>query len=564
MSDVQIKVNTFNRIKKIRQGVVYGNIETVLDELLQNCQRTFKVSEIETPVIDVIVKGRHVIIRDNGKGCSDPQKIFEFERSGWDMKSAFGQGGSESVFQIADIIRISSLEWVALVDVNNVLDKENLNVNVWTTDDYLQGYEIMLEGKKIADNLTLIESYLKNTLAHFPYKCYLNGEKVEYIPLLKANSHFSLDFDNEFYSAKFGIQRGWKDCEVYYEKRKVTDVWIRGVTGIIELKDDAVTLKAPDRKSIIQDDKFYAFRKQYNDDAKELYQKYVASNPEAEAFDKYADYIDEYLQAEDYINYLPDFEALVKTPIPNKLDVTFDNTGSIVVETRHDLDKIVNVHKVSVDSKQYYPKFKDKQLVDSVWLENIRRDQLVELITKAMELDLKVYYSYNKLTQKAFRFLKIPHIEDVLKNETFSYVLHGTTKGDNTTYKEERLMNVLHYIEQCFELEDVFRIADVQEHIFVEHEERTLIDKLAKKSSATLKDRNKIYLDRKSLNLGKVNVSKSKSSVTKFDILVVMLNIQTIASGLAMLIYNTVEGTVDHFNKVEKISKEIGLLLASL
>jgi hypothetical protein len=98
----------------------------------------------------------------------------------------------------------------------------------------------------------------------------------------------------------------------------------------------------------------------------------------------------------------------------------------------------------------------------------------------------------------------------------------------------------------------------------MEHDGEVVMDTVIKAPAAPIKDRNKIYLDRSALNLGKVNITESKSLITKFDVLVIMLNVQTIASGLAQLLYNTIEKTVEHYNKVEKISKEIALLLASL
>jgi hypothetical protein len=564
MTDVQIKVNTYNRLRKIRQGIVYGNIETVLDELLQNCQRSFKVSKTETPVIDVVVGKDYFIIRDNGSGCEDPQSIFEFEKSGWDIQSAFGQGGSESIFQIADVFIIRSHGWQCTVDVNQILETENLKVDV-DEMPYLAGYEIYGSGEKIAGNIELIASYLSETLSHYPYTCYINGKVLEYTPLLTVSSEYKLGFNNEMYEAILGVQSGWRDCEVFFEKRKVTDIWVRGITGKIELKEGAVNLKAPDRKSIIRDELHRKLENQLIEDATHVYKEFISSEPDSKAFEKYADYIDEYLTPKDYIDYLPDFEAIAKVPVANQVIVDNDFFEEPQKSSCHSGETVFD-ETVSQDKTKSYPKFlKNKKLINSVWVESRKKDELLELIAKAHELEVHVYYSWNKLTDKAYEYLRVPYIEDVFKKTVSSYVINRvSTKDDDVTYKEARLLNVLRCIEESFDLKDVFRIGDIKEHILVEDGERTLIDKLAKKSSATMKDRNRIYLDRKSLNLGKVDVIKSKANITKFDVLVVMLNIQTIASGLAILVYNTVEGTVDHYNKIDKISKEIGLLLSSL
>ena len=44
MSGVKIRVNTFNRLKKIRAGVVYDSITTVLDELIRTAKKSYSES----------------------------------------------------------------------------------------------------------------------------------------------------------------------------------------------------------------------------------------------------------------------------------------------------------------------------------------------------------------------------------------------------------------------------------------------------------------------------------------------------------------------------------------
>jgi len=581
MSGVKIRVNTFNRLKKIRAGVVYDSITTVLDELLQNCQRSFIVSQTKNPVIDVVAEGDKIIIRDNGKGCSDPQSIFEFETSGWDISDAFGQGGSESVFQIADYIEIHSQDWKAYVDVNKVLETEDLSVEIMTGfDDYLEGYEVCIWGTKIKEHAALLKSYLISTLSVYPYTCYVNGNVVPKKDLHDFKSVHKLRFENQFYVATLGVQKGWTDCQVYYEKRKVCDIWKLGVYGIIELKRDAVNLKAPDRKSIIYDKKYDDFKKCFNDDCKVLYLDFV-QNSDISIFDEYEQQIDTNLTPQDYADYLPFYNKLEYDHHRLKvLSAEVPSNGT--VETLKDAEHIVARFGSSsgvyvsdtVDVKSEYKlkkvekgEFKKKlgKILNMVWCEFERKESLQEMINKAESYNIKVIYSKNKLYAKAFEYWGIPHIEKIMNKTEARYIISSPSGIiRETTRKEERLLSLLKTIERYYGLEDVFRIADVNEHLRMEHDGEVVMDTVIKAPAAPIKDRNKIYLDRSALNLGKVNITESKSLITKFDVLVIMLNVQTIASGLAQLLYNTIEKTVEHYNKVEKISKEIALLLASL
>jgi hypothetical protein len=191
--------------------VVYDSITTIIDELLQNCQRSFIVSETKNPVIDVVAEDDKIIIRDNGKGCSDPQSVFEFETSGWNISDAFGQGGSESVFQIADKISIRSKDWRATVDVLDMLETENLQVMVDRNEEPYEGYEIMISGEKIQQNMSTLSSYIENMMQIFTCDCWFNGEEVVKRDLHAFTSPHKEKFNSSFYEATIGVQKGYRD-----------------------------------------------------------------------------------------------------------------------------------------------------------------------------------------------------------------------------------------------------------------------------------------------------------------------------------------------------------------
>jgi hypothetical protein len=296
-------------------------------------------------------------------------------------------------------------------------------------------------------------------------------------------------------------------------------------------------------------------------------------------FDKYTDRIAEFVNPKDYIDYLPSYKLettpkRLKDEVPSSKTVSDLETSINSNQTRQEVSNGGYLPGHTDLKPEYRPTGEFKKglgkILNVAWCETGRKDELIELINKAESAHISIHYSKNKLYDRAFKFLGIPHVEDIMSTTEASYVIGKVTSyggtGDlrESTKKETRLLNILHIIEGHYGLDDVFRIADVKEHLSVKHQGETIVDSLMKTSAAPIRERNKIYLDRASLNLGKVDIQTSKSAITKFDVLVVMLNIQTISSGLSRLIYNTIEQTVDHYTKTEKISKEIALLMTTL
>ena len=93
--------NIANRVKKIREGVVYTERTAFVAELIQNAQRA-KAKNIWVDVSD-----GYFSIKDDGEGCADPGNVFTLDLSGWgqDVHSPFGEGFS-SVFVVANRIAV--------------------------------------------------------------------------------------------------------------------------------------------------------------------------------------------------------------------------------------------------------------------------------------------------------------------------------------------------------------------------------------------------------------------------------------------------------------------------
>lgn len=557
MTNVQIKVNTFNRLKKIRDGVVYDSITAVIDELLQNCQRSFIVSKTGNhSTIVVTIDDDALSIMDNGDGCADPQDIFEFEKTGWEISDAFGQGGSESVFQIADEIFIRSRAWEAYVNVLDIFETGNLEVKISQADEYFEGYEVKLVGKTIKENLEKLGSYIKNMLQFFPCDSFINDEYIDKLDLHEFKSPLKRQFDNNFYYATIGTQTGYKDSAVYYEKRLVCNLWLPGIFAIIELKRDAVTLKAPDRKSIIKDDKNVKFLEQLKADRKAVYIELIENASESD-FDAYEWGIEQNLEVEDYADYLPYYDSLayerdrVKT-----VNVQPANEGFYVTTN--------TPHTVLADL-ELRRRFKSElghKLVNIVWCEFFEKEKYQEFINKLESRGIRVLYAKTRLYSKAFRHWGIPCISEINEDSSAGFIIKNPASLktlDKLTKKEEVFLQLLSQIENQFGIQDVFEIADVTEHIYIKDNDKIIVDVVVDAPTAVVRERRKIFLDRKEMKLSRIGFSDTKTGVAKFELTAMLVNVYTIADTLAQLVFGTVEETAEHGLKVSKLVKEIVL-----
>ena len=83
----QITSDIAGRLKKIRSGVVYSSVTSVISELLQNCQRAKAENIFCEFQYDTLT------ITDDGVGCKDSDDLFTLDKSAWETTSeGFGEG----------------------------------------------------------------------------------------------------------------------------------------------------------------------------------------------------------------------------------------------------------------------------------------------------------------------------------------------------------------------------------------------------------------------------------------------------------------------------------------
>ena len=108
--------------------------------------------------------------------------------------------------------------------------------------------------------------------------------------------------------------RGYAGIQTFYESRPVREHYSSSVGGKLHFRKGAITLKAPDRKEFIWDEKKQEFEKQLRQDVMQMYREFIAQATDEE-IDSYADAIGEYLDVDEYLALLIVDESLFDFPV---------------------------------------------------------------------------------------------------------------------------------------------------------------------------------------------------------------------------------------------------------
>lgn len=470
MREVEIRSNILGDIGKIRHGVVFQSFATVIDELIQNAQRA-NASEVR-----VTLEGDSLIISDNGRGCEDPQYLFEKNTSAWgNVDEAFGEGFF-SVFLLADWLRVESHNWAITIDVLEMFETGNLVFQPEETGTFFKGFKVHIKGERVAENYYDLETEIRTLGRITPenFVILFNNALVEKQPLLqKRHDGFSMIFNNELYEAMLYPSR-FGTIDLFYEHRPVTYQYLQGVEGNLHLKKGAVNLKAPDRKELIWDKKRTAFIDQLTVDARTMYLEFIKGASDAD-LDRFADSIDRYVQVEDYVDLLRvDKNYKVMQEVAETLEQSNPDADpeeiQKILRVFYGMAQDLQKEDESQENQQSpvertepaHPRLKDVVSANKnlVW---IRASEVEEYKNEIKDIEyygFQIIVARNKLFERAFEFLNVQHIGSFKSSLVKDFVI---AEDEPCSKKEARLLHLLKRVEKAYGLpENVFRIADIE------------------------------------------------------------------------------------------------------
>jgi hypothetical protein len=96
-TQVAVRINETNLLKNLRYA--FSNRYTIVSELMQNARR----AGASYVAVDYDAAAQTLMVRDDGCGIDDFQKLFTFGESGWDdttvaSETAFGLGFTKSLY----------------------------------------------------------------------------------------------------------------------------------------------------------------------------------------------------------------------------------------------------------------------------------------------------------------------------------------------------------------------------------------------------------------------------------------------------------------------------------
>lgn len=553
METVEIRSNVIGDILKIRNGVVYKNYETVVDELFQNAQRAnaTEVSvEITADVFSMI---------DNGIGCDDPQSLLEKNTSAWlNEDEAFGEGFF-SVFLLADMVFVRSHDWELVINVNKMIETKNLNVEVVQDLDFMPGMKVTIIGEKVSSNSFALKSEVRLIASTMDFNVTLNGKIIEKENYFVPRGEYEYLVDSRMMTGVMKPQSGYSVVSWFYENRPVRKEYFEGITGRINIKKKAVTLKAPDRKDFIYDKKYTAMLSEKDNMARSVFLRFI-EEARSEDINDMAEAINRYLSVEDYQDCLKVSSSLMKTVslvssddiTPTKKDMKSINSTNMATTTVVENKELVEDNS----SMSLCDLIKNnKKLVFVIAKET---QNYIDKIKKAEYYGYSIIYSPNILYTNVLRekgVLCIDELEDTI--HTGFRIVNDEPRNK----KEKCFLSLMNRIERHYLLNNnTIRLADLSGY---EQDKRTseiLTDNLVVSGLTDLKE-NMVYIDRDLIDFSSYRISSSNSErVTIHDMRILLQVWRTLVHELAHLVYKTRDNTIEHMTAEQSIANELSSL----
>lgn len=489
MDKVTLRSNPVAQLKLLKNSMFIDKYVFV-DELIQNAQRAGATQ------VDIVVDVNDICVTNNGAVLDDFQKLFNIAESGWESEEVkkempFGIGFF-SVVLVADIIEIHSGDKMLVFDVPKMLSGD---INLETvTQDNIDGFSVTL--KNAVKNIHVYE--LANRVKeagqyNLDITVTYNGIEIEKKDLIEHTDdphEIVIDNDNMKGCLNFSDISG-SEISIFYKGRKITDEFFPYVIGKIHISNNVLNLRAPDRKAIIHDDKYYEFK----DTVKELLSA------------KLLDIIKEYNNIENYENAIlryvktGELAKLIRLPFVEKAE-DFDILNNLIIKTQEGhsephpcipvsqteevVTEVVDPHilkdipeyveKGFYESKGFYTPpteitrggefLRDPKDIPKTFYVNIKElKEYGEEVHKLKHLGVPIVIIRNKVEEEVANFMGLQSIGKMGKVDSNVVV---TFKKYNLTADTKRALELFQMIGNRFDM--IFQIGQFEKaetHVFI-------------------------------------------------------------------------------------------------
>ena len=604
---MEVKVNVINEMKRLRENT-YSDRYTWIDEIVQNCQRA------KATHIDVQIDYDRIIIADNGIGCTDPQILFDKSSSGWDAdvtnsESPFGEGFF-STMMAANTITVSSVGFTAVFDVNRMFEENRTDVIDVQPNRKKSGFTVTLTD--LCDNMYTwqVEKRFKEVGKYI--KCptmTVNGERVHYEGLnpdtenpfmrkvdtpyfkgwIEPRSYRNNDYGDNFIKC-FAFSRHVKDSSKFYM-----------VAGCLNFKENMITLRRPDRKEFIFDEKYDAMIDCLKDEIKKMYLKITKEGSNEDLY-KFESEIKRYVSLDDYKKYIK-FKFLTRKEV-DMTDATVsttaddDITNNVITanpaaddtpdqDSYYDgdvdsspIDEIDSapvatsgdfsiVQKASPQASSYALAAKTasrkrisnqtgEELTDDIqyafYVKESEHEQYKEQIEIAQHYNIPVMEIRNELEREIVE--TDPRFNHISEMQSMVTISAEFTNASPANVQEVRASQILSRIARAFNASDnLFIICDTNFSKVLNVDGKDFV--IEQIDSFATAYNGRIYINRSRLVAYKDLVFGSSDKLTPDDIKFILLNLETIAHEMSHALYDNEDGTMEHVSCINILMQKI-------
>lgn len=297
---MNIEINVGAQIKLLRNNT-FSDPLSFIDENIQNAQRA-KSSGI---YITYDEYDNTMTFEDDGCGLKDPQSLLHIASSGWEdcNESPFGQGFFSNI-AIADEIHVVSNNFKVDMDVEKMMCGD-LEVDVTTADEnQYEGFKLTLDYMKDLDGDD-VKARILDIAQYLPQKVLYNNiecPKKDFMKIPDELVEKAIKVDSVDMKGWIALTNDYShSVKLFYCGRLVQTLSQYHATGEIHMIDDSLLdLRAPDRKDIIDNNKFDDFNDKIEKKMSELALRLIIE-------DKYSTValgVKEYAKEEEALKYM--------------------------------------------------------------------------------------------------------------------------------------------------------------------------------------------------------------------------------------------------------------------
>lgn len=558
MRTMPITSDVIGKLHKIQNGTVFDSPLVFVVEMMQNAYRA------RAKTMRVTMQDDTLVFADDGCGAGSPKTILTLDYSQWASTTEGFGIGFWSVLAIPDIreCRVTSRKWSAVINVAALFTNGTPEATVTWNNDLHHGFRVQITAPYIRDHRQEIIDEVMRIGALQPYVVTINECPVPRQDLFdNVGGEFTNEFSTRLFTARLAVTtHGWHTPDLYYERRSVCDYHdIMGVRGIIEMKPGALTLKEPDRKQIVVDDKRRKFADMLLKCNRDLYREFVRQAT-TDQIARYAETIDEILSVGDYEAYVLDDAMFMSiggmTSVSDRPEqIAFERTEIDPDTFTRDDEEVVSPGVGTLSHRSTKPRKRSvrseiKKWKRTVWINADEMDGLQEIVAKAKYYGLTVVTARNVLQKNVFVKYQVPHISEIEKNIVRRHVIANVMVR---TRKEEAFLALLSPICQYYNIPNVFRIGNITMTLEVSVGGR-VIDRERKQVGGLVHD-GLIVLDRKHLALKRFHLYGR--GFGQHELKTLLATLPTVCHELAHLLYHTTDNTTEHFNTERRIYDEL-------